>query len=75
MIGTTLSHYRILEKLGAGGMGEVFCAHDATLYSQVAICSLLHVAAVRAGVNYTAATAAATTVYGKTSQALRGLLG
>ena len=48
MIRTTLSHYRILEKLGAGGMAEVFCAHDATLYRQVAICSLLPVAAVRA---------------------------
>ena len=75
MIRTTLSHYRILEKLGADGMGEVFRAHGATLYSQVAICSLLYVAAVRAGVNCSAATVAATTVYGKTSQALRGLLG
>jgi hypothetical protein len=70
MIGTTLSHYRILEKLRQGGMGEVFRAHKATLYRQVAICSLLLVAAVRAGVSFTAATAAATTVYGKTSQAL-----
>jgi hypothetical protein len=75
LIGKSISHYPITEKLGAGGMGEVFRTHDATLCRQVAICSLLLVAAVRAGINCTAAIAAATTVYGKTCQALGGLLG
>ncbi len=37
MVGKSISHYKVLEKIGQGGMGEVYRAEDTTLDREVAI--------------------------------------
>ena len=37
MLGKTLSHYKVIEKIGQGGTGEVYRAEDTNLSREVAI--------------------------------------
>ena len=37
MIGKSFSHYKVIKKIGEGGMGQVYLAQDSTLRRQVAI--------------------------------------
>lgn len=37
LVGTTVSHYRIIGQIGAGGMGVVYRAHDEALHRDVAV--------------------------------------
>ena len=45
MIGRKISHYEVIEKLGAGGMGDIYKAQDARLHRMVAIKALTNASA------------------------------
>ena len=45
MIGRKISHYEVVEKLGAGGMGDIYKAQDARLHRMVAIKALTNASA------------------------------
>ena len=36
MVGTTISHYKVLEKIGQGGMGAIYRVEDASMKREVA---------------------------------------
>ncbi len=37
MVGKTLSHYKVIEKIGQGGMGEVYRAEDTKLKWEIVL--------------------------------------
>ncbi len=37
MVGKELLHYKILDRIGKGGMGEVYAAEDSKLHRKVAL--------------------------------------